>query len=63
MKTELEKKDDEIKALKTLLVMSEAHKEALIAMHEAEKKMIIHAKSIGVRFGEFIIGENSKTED
>lgn len=33
-------------ALKVLLGMNEAHKQALITVHEAEKAMIIHAKKI-----------------
>ena len=61
----------EIKALKVLLEMSEAHKQCLIATHEAEKRMLINAKSNFVNgvfhHGEYIVSPQNdninKTED
>lgn len=58
MKT-IESLERKIEALKVLLEMSEAHKSAMIAMHQAEKEMILYTKTNfengELRKGEYVI--------
>lgn len=56
MKT-IESLEKQIEALKVLLEMSEAHKSAMIAMHQAEKEMILYTK-INFENGELRKGEH-----
>lgn len=55
MKT-IESLEKQIEALKVLLEMSEAHKSAMIAMHQAEKEMMAYANTI--KNGELRKGEH-----